>query len=461
MITLPMRVKATFLKLKKENSKYIEIKHIKNYFFVYQSTSRWDKNKRKPVKVPLYLGRITNKGEFIPAKRKKPRNLNNAVQGNMQQTEFDKDQPTLGQSLRNEKKYKHEATLLTALSMNGRMPMSVLGRMVGLKETAVASQIRKLERRYGITYMAEIDPSKLGYIQFLITVKFIDKFPASSELKEILEKEARVQLAFITTGEFDLIMYALAKDSEEINMIVLGLRTKLNYEAVWNAAPVFNDYGYLPIRTEFIDFLKNNLLEREHAVLKGLIKDGKMDFTEIDKVNGFDTGRSQYSYYRLKEKGVVIRITISMHNLPIKYVAIILEDIINWREFKANRDRSLRDIVEKNATQINKYLLVDDTVSPSGSVLYLPVFNEGDLDATVDSISSLNLGIKIKTLIITSIILGMFCFRSFDNDYSIQHGILVKEYKDMATPKIDYEQTGRIKKKRITHTDIRGLRPES
>jgi DNA-binding Lrp family transcriptional regulator len=461
MKSLPPRIKAVFMKLKSESTQYIEIKYIKGYFFAYQSTSRWDKEKKKPIKVPLYLGRITNAGQFIPAKKKKPRNITQPAAPVIEQPILDLGQKTLEAVVREEKKYKHEPKLLTALSMNGRISMSVLGKMVDLKETAVSSQVKKLERKYDIKYIAEMDTTKLGYLQFLITVKFLDKFPKTDELKKILEKEARVQLALITKGDFDLMMYALAKTSEEINLLVLGLRTKLDYQAIWNAGPVFDDYGFIPVRSDFIDLLKKDLLEREYAVLKELGKNGKIDFTEIDDLYKFDKGRSQYSYYRLKEKGIIKRITISMHNLPLKYVAIIYEDIVNWKEFRTNRESSLKNVIQDSITQINKYVLVDDTVSPNGTVLYLPVFKDGDLESAIDQLTSLNLGVKIRTFIITSIILGDFCFRNFDNNYSLQQEIRVKEYKLKPPPKIDYEETGRIKKERMKYSDIRGLKPEA
>ncbi|MDE1871239.1 MAG: Lrp/AsnC family transcriptional regulator [Candidatus Micrarchaeota archaeon] len=464
MITLPAKVKSTFLKLKRANGKYVEIKHIKKYFFAYQSTSRWSKEKRKPIKVTSYLGRITNKGQFIPAKKRKPRNISQqiATESLMEQPILDAGQKTLENVTKDVKRYKHESTLLTALSMNGRISMSVLGRMVGIKETAVSLQVKKLEKKYGIKYMAEIDITKLGYIQFLITVKFLDEFPKTEELKSVLINDVRIQLAFLTKGDFDLMMYALAKSIEEISFLLIELREKFDYRATWNAAPVFEDYGYIPIRNEFIDYIKSELLSREYAVLKELRKNGKIDFTEIDNIYGFDKGRSQYSYYRLKERGAIKRITISMNYLPIRYIAAIFEDIVNGKQFKINREKVLRDIVSNTPFQINKYLLIDDTINPKGILLYLPIFNDGDLETAIENFALMNIGTINRTVIITSLLLGEFCFRSFDNVYSIQEEILIKEYKLNYPPKIDYEETGRIKKERKKYkTDIRGLKPEN
>ncbi len=328
MIALPRRVKAAFLRLKKANAQYIEIKHIKDYFFVYQSTSRWDKVRKKPVKVPLYIGRITNAGQFIAAKKRKPRNLSPERENQLvvEHPALDSGQKTLETTIREEKKYKHEPMLLRALSMNGRISMSVLGKMIGLKETAVSLQVKKLEKRYGIKYLAEIDVTKFGYTQFLVTVKFLGDSPKIEVLREILSKDARVQLGLMTKGDFNLVIYALAKDSAEINTVVARLREKINYRSIWITSPLQEGYGFVPLRPEFLDLLKDKLLTREYAILKELTDNGKIDFSEIDRKYGFDKGRSQYSYYKLKEQGIIKRITISMQNLSIKYVGIIVEN---------------------------------------------------------------------------------------------------------------------------------------
>ncbi len=461
MIALPQRVKTAFLKLKRANSKYIEIKHINNYFFVYQSTSRWDREKKKPVKIPTYIGRITNAGVFVPIKRRKIRS--NVQQANLQtvQQALDTKQKTLETAIKDERKYKHEPTLLTALSMNGRIPMSVLGKMVGIKETAVSTQIKKLVAKYGIKYIAEIDITKFGYTRFLISVKFIDQIPNVSELKGIFLEEPQIQLVLLAKGDFDLIVHAIAENSEKVTALVYRLRTKIGYRAIWNTAPVFEGYGYIPLREEFIDSISNKLLKREYAVLKELTKNGNVGFSEIDKLYGFDKGRAQYSYHRLREKGIIKRVTISMQTLPIKYIAAIFEDIVDFKLFSDNRDKIFKDMVSDGTTQINKYISVYDTSNPAGLVLYLPVFKDGNLEANIENLSPVNLGINIRTNIITSVLIGNFCYRNFDNAYSIQHDILVKEYKIKRLPKVNYEETGRSKRERVGYTsDIRGLTPE-
>jgi len=460
MITLPKRVKAAFLRLKRASSGYIEIKHIKGYFFVYQSTSRWDREKKKPIKVPLYIGRITNAGQLIRAKRKKPRGATpqQGIKMEQPQAESQKNPEIIAAE---EKPYKHERQMLRILSMNGRISMPVIGKMVGLRETAVSSQIRKLEKKYSISYIPEIDVTKLGYIQFLITMEFLEEMPNVEELRTILAQEKRVQIAFLTKGDFHLMIYVLARNSIEINSIVINIRKKLHCKSISITAPVEEDYGFIPLRQEFIEMLKDDLLVRDYAVLKEFVNNSKIDFSEIDRKYGFDKGRSQYSYHKLRDKGIIKRVTISLESLPIRYVGLIVSTIIDQVGFAQDREKILSNLIGESSHNLNKYILVNDIVSPSGIVFYLPVFNFGDLESIAEEILKLNPGIRIKTLIITNILVGKFCFRNFDNAYSIQEGILVKEYSEKPKPKLDYEETGRAKRKHTKYdTDIRGLRPD-
>ncbi len=464
MIDLPERIKATFLRIKKERSNYVEIKHIKNYFFVYQSTSRWDKERRKPIKVPLYIGRIKENGEFIKAGKKKPRAVKAIAAESTIKAPQQLPQPSVEENKvaiePDAKSYKHEAGILRALSMNGRISIPTLSKIIGTSEARCISQLKKLEGKYSIKYIAEIDITKLGYIQFLITIKFLDEIPKIDDLRNAIADDNRIEMVFLTKGDFHLAIYALAKDSIEINSIIIKIRKRLHYKSISITAPLEEDYGFIRLRPEFIESLKNSLLVREYAVLKELTINGKIDFSEIDRKYGFDKGRSQYSYYKLKQQGIIKRITISIENLPIKYIGIITAITTDIDKFIPNREKLLQNIVYESKYNINKYVFIADTASPSGIILYVPVFIYGDLESAVEEIANLDLGIKLDTLIITDILIGNFCFRNFDNAYSIQKEILIKEYNQKSLPRIDYEETGRIKKEKTYTKDIRGIKIE-
>ena len=49
---------------------YVEVKKIKGKYYVYRSTSEYDREKKKPVKKTEYMGRIIPEGVFIPKRSK-------------------------------------------------------------------------------------------------------------------------------------------------------------------------------------------------------------------------------------------------------------------------------------------------------------------------------------------------------------------------------------------------------
>jgi DNA-binding Lrp family transcriptional regulator len=452
-MSTPLKVTEAYEKLKKEYPFYVALKKINGKYYLYKQTSHADENKKVKV-ITEYLGRVKDDGVFIKKVISKDTELENAktlilARGGKvilpERTEEGEYLPV--KELMSD---EIDKKILTTLSMNARASLAFMGRQIGLSQNATYNRVKHLEEKYGIRYMAEINVEKLGFLPLLIMVKFIDKSPSIKEVIDALKDESRVQLVFTTKGDYDLVIYALAKNvtSEETIDTVVKLRMGglIKYPGKWYVTLFWkHSLGYIPLRDEFIDSIKDNLLKREYAILKELNKNGIMDFTEIDKKYGFDNGRSQYTYYRLKEKGIISRITISEQELPIKYVGVILKEIIDEKKFRKNRVNSLLDILDETNFPTTKYILTGDYGNPDGSILFMPIFNPGHLEANVEKLSSFDLGLNIRTWIITNILLGSFCFRKFDLAYASQYGPLEREYGIKRPTMVDYEITGKAK----------------
>ncbi|MCW6160553.1 MAG: AsnC family transcriptional regulator [Candidatus Micrarchaeales archaeon] len=450
---IPRIVRAAFNELKREYKFFTVLRQANGHYYVYRQTARWDKDAKKVKSKQEYIGKIEADGTFVKKSTSAEIDFEMAkkiVEEHGGEISFS-GKPGQKPSAPNELQPDLVDTkILTTLSMNARASMSFMGRRIGLSQNAIYNRIGQLEKRYGIRYMAEIDVERLGYLPFLITVKFLGPIPSREEIIKALKKDPRVQLAFTTKGDYDLVIYALSKsiNSEETIDIVVSLRTGalIKYPAKWYTSTFWKHAsGYIPLRDEFVDSLKGNLLKREYAVLKELNSNGKSDFTEIDKKYGFDKGRSQYTYYKLKESGVIKRITLSMQRVPIKYIGIILKEIIDEDKFRKNRVKSLLDIVQDSPLPVNKYILTGDYGNPDGSVLFMPVQNDGDLEANIENLAGLDLGLNFRTLIVTGILLGSFCLRKFDQAYATQYKPLEEQYHITRPEVIDYEASGRRK----------------
>lgn len=460
-MSVPLKVTEAYEKLKKEYPFYVALKKINGKYYLYKQTSHADENKKVKV-ITEYLGRVKDDGVFIKKVISKDTELENAktlilARGGKvilpERTEEGKYLPV--KELMSD---EIDKKILTTLSMNARASLAFMGRQIGLSQNATYNRVKQMEKKYGIKYLAEIDVEKLGYLKIFIMVKFTDKLPSKQELIEALEKEPRVQLAFLTKGDNDLVIYALAKNTNSMETIdtIVNLRTGelLKYPARWTAVPFYEHFGYVPLRDKFIDTLKEDLRKREYALLKELNKNGGENFTSIDKRYGFDLGRSQYTYYKLEKDGIIKRITMSMQKIPIKYTGMITKEIIDEDKFRKNRVLSLQDIIKDNNSPINKYSLTGDISNPDGSLLFIPELNEGTITSATESISQLDLGINLKMSIITDILVGTFCYRSFDILHSRQHKLLVEKYGFKESELLDYKETGRERRIRLKTNEI-------
>ena len=70
MAEIPKRVGRTLDRIKKEELGYFEIKVIKGKYYVYQSTSEYDKEKKKPRKITTYVGAIKTDGMYVRKKKR-------------------------------------------------------------------------------------------------------------------------------------------------------------------------------------------------------------------------------------------------------------------------------------------------------------------------------------------------------------------------------------------------------
>ncbi|MDE1825479.1 MAG: hypothetical protein KGH77_03920 [Candidatus Micrarchaeota archaeon] len=430
---LPKPVNETLKHLRQEFPFYIVLQSKNGNHYLYKHSTKWDAQSKKVRTSRTYLGKITDDGKFL---RKLVRSAEQEEMAALPEGKMPMDEK--------------DSVLLTVLSMNARADLAYHGRKLGMKPEETYRRVKNLEKRFGITYITEIDVEKLGYLKLLVMVKFIDKKPGIEEIRSVAERVHAVQLALLVNGDYDLVFYVFVKkeSADEIPKAIIGLRVGEleGYKSRWYTAPFYEHHGFVPIRNEFIEDIKEELKKREYAVLREVNKNSVADFAEIDRKYGLERMHSGYVYSTLKENGVIRRATISMQKLPIKYIGILQQEIIDESEFRKRRELQLEQIIEDAGTPTNKYVLGGDTENPDGTILFAPIFSNGELDIIMEKIRKQNSGIEIKQMIVTSILLGSLCYRKFDVKYSRQYAILVNTYGAKPERPVDYYMTSRGKK---------------
>ncbi len=451
MEDVPHKVVAAFAKLKDEFDFPIFLRKLNGHFYVYRGKSWWDKDAKKVKSSQEYVGRLLEDGAFVrKLKLSDDRDLEVAkavilARGGV----IHFPQSDAQEAPRQDENALDEADrkILTSLSMNGRAHASAIAKKVGLSVSATEYRIGRLEHKYGIRYLAELNTHKLGFIQYVLFVKFSDVHPGIEEARTAASEEPKVQFAALTKGDYDMVMYILDENSETAmdTMVRLRMRSPLKpYEAKWWLSPISLNYGFIPLRDAFLEKLlkgriwarsketprpgPHQLMQREFDVIRALNSDGTKEFSEIDAENGLPSNTSRYTYLRLKDKvGMINRITITMDELPMKYLDIILLEL-KTGEAAGTRAEFLREIIEYGR-YANKYSYEGDIGAPQGIMLFMPVMDDREADAVLEDFSRKVKGIRPSMLPVTTVLVGNLCYRRFDNTYSRQSDILVSEFK--------------------------------
>ncbi len=455
MQTLPRNIVKALEDLKKRYPFYVTAKRINGRYYLYKEIGVWDKTEKKERIVSEYLGRITDDGNYIKKKLSAKDDIENAkaliashggeiIWHNPEENRDIGPKQTPAVPSRKTPGSEENLKILTALSMNSRISMKRLSEIAGINESTAHYKVSALEKKFGIRYISEIDTEKLGFTTYLILVKFEEGLPTSKEAVEVLKKEPRIQFAAATKGDFDMVIYLLDENSRsaEDNLWKIMSEGGLeNYKAKWNLVPFGQIGSVVPLREEFFTGVlqdklpsrkpeKNtsnqiNLRNREFLLLKELNTDAAVDFTEVDSKHGLVKGSSRYSYHKLKESGILIRTTITMENLPMRYLGMLIVETESPKEVKKTRHKLLLDELEYGYIA-SKYALMGNIGMPEGIMLFAPIVNEGDLDNFADHLKSEFKGTVVRTLIATEILVGSLCYRRPDMAHFKRYSYLVE-----------------------------------
>ena len=445
-MAVPDAVKSSFSKVQASLKFKVYLKAINGKFYVYRQTSAWDRQNKRVRVHSTYIGRIKEDGTDIRKEETSDDELENAkaiIFKHGGKVVMPEEQRAMAEDLGFVS--DTDRKLLTCLSMNARASRKFIGSIAGLSASAAHYRIKHLEERFGIRYIPEIDTMKLGFLTYLVFVKFYNEKPTLDEIKSSMENEPRVQFVGATSGDYDLIVLVLAENNEKATGFIYTIRTGEElgkYESRWVITPFQMSYGTFLLRDKFFEALKervwtrskdaqkpnkDSLTNREYSTLKELNEDGLSEFTKIDAKYSFDRGAAQYAYYKLRDRGLIKRNTITMRKTPLRYNAVVFTELINGLKLGKTQNNLLLEIVGSDPVEItNRYSIVGDVGVPNGVLFLFPVIKESALQDTEGRLTSELDGFKISSLIITNVVLGELCYRLYDNKYTIQYENLIK-----------------------------------
>ncbi len=438
----PEGVKRVFNELKLTLSRPITLHKISGNYYVYEYSSARDQKKRKTIVKTVYLGGISEDGKFTPKKEG----------GQERKQEVGTVRPAQTSS----KVDKREAIAIRNLSMNGRMSMAKLAKRLGMSTTGARHFVRRLEEKYNIRYFAEVDTLNLGYLRYVALVKFEKMIPSLQEMKEAFENDSKVAFVAMTKGIYDMMVIFYVEGNTSLADFVYewrGSKALPDYTARWYITPLSMASGTtLPLRKQFAEEITNKklanvrengtksviLTEVERCVLRELIIDGGQSFEVIDKKYGLGLGRSNYAFYKLREKEVIGRITITLTPPNLKYNSAFIIQTNNYKKFTKSRDEWYKDIIGFDNPLVNKDAFRGDMGIPDSILQIRPIFDEASFNKTAEKLASIE-GTEIESVIITNIVIGSLCYRNFDPTYTKVYERLLNGNRIPVKNRIDYE----------------------
>ena len=458
MSNINSKIKFGFNKLKDNYSNNIILKYDKrtkkNRVYEFIRLNR-GKSNNKNLKYK-YIGYITDDGFFIPIKTnfidKRDIELNqfkkiNELEEELKNYEYGKKEEKVKVS-------KYDEQILTALSMNARLPYSKIGKLVGLERTASTYQVEKVIKKYNVKPILEWYTKSIGFFHYIIFVKFLDKIPGDiKSLREELKSYPEIQLAAMTVGKYDMFMYVRSLGIGDPDSIISNAYLFLDkYKAKVIISEFDLGFGFIPTRDEFFEKLKssvwvkdkthprpdsNQFTSNEFEFLRELNKNPTENFVSIDKKLGFDLGTSRFLYSKLLKKGIIQRSTISILNNNVKQIAVISAKLYNIQLVNENRKTLLYNILEKDGL-VDEYSFIGDYYTDRAEMFIKPLMKDENLDEILLKLKDIYKETKFDILLITNILFGEFVFRRFDSTYSEPYRILVKIYNVKPEKKIDY-----------------------
>lgn len=420
----PEQVLNTFSEMERNSKDRMKLSLVGGRYYVYVCRSVRDRLNGRRRQVDFYVGSIDAKGNYKPARHRKFGEVKSIEQYIIRKS----DAAPKRTLLRNPT--PDTIRTLRQLSMDSRTEVDVLATMMGITRQAMYVRLKRLTDQYAIRKTIEIYPERFGFYRYVMTLKFLRGRPDHGKLREFFEKEPRVQFAALMMGAFDMFIYAVVESAMEMNRFadrLLQDKMFSNCDCECNIGPSLEGYGFMPLRVDFFDLLKDRvwhrtkeaprkpqdqLTESEYAVMRELTEDAGRTFASIDNAHKFNPGLARHTYTRLIDRERIERATIVIGNTHADQTALFYAKVINTSKFYRNWRNFRLDIIRETNRPVDNYSLFSETSAPYGNLYISPIYDS--VEKAMDELDKASGGSEISAAVFTEILIGRVGFRKFD-----------------------------------------------
>ena len=253
-----------------------------------------------------------------------------------------------------------EKIILRELSNDSRASLSGMSKLAGCSYVTVSKIINKLIEKLDIKFVLELDFARLGFLQrHVLMIKFSKK-PSREWLNGLLKNEHTVDSAYLTTGQFDLVIFVVESDPMKYMLWEFLLTQKLSEYGVEIRSSVlpYLSFGYIPAPEALFDAISIKMKKGDIELLKLLNANSRLGFNDLAK--HLKTGEStvRYKLFRLVKSGIIKRFTIAVQKPPNSYTIAFFEQWTRYTsnfEEKAAQERKLTMTIDKDMPLLNTF----------------------------------------------------------------------------------------------------------
>ncbi|MGI0141470.1 MAG: hypothetical protein ACREBF_02350 [Candidatus Micrarchaeales archaeon] len=355
-----------------------------------------------------------------------------------------------------QKRQELKIKMLKILGINARTSNSNLAKLLEIPKSTAQMLFAELVKEYDLHFTAEIgieelwrwefvkqartynkkgilekvidNLPELGFEEFIIFLKFLDGSPSAEELSRAAGRSYIPQFVGMLHGEYDVVMYAVARNYDGANRFVIELGKQLHkYKVTSDLLNITRMYGFFPLGKKLIE--QFHIPDTYEHILMGLHNEGRMEFSGIAKKFKHGLPHILYAYDRLKKTNILTRLTYyegKPHNI---FSVLIRIKIVNETDYFESRGMWFLDMVKNSENKHTNYTFMCDISNPQG-ILLLMNFADGDAaESFVAKLRKLLRGAEISYFVLTKIVFGNLGVRDFDMKFTVQ-------YKDVVRAKL-------------------------
>ncbi len=207
-------------------------------------------------------------------------------------------------------------SILQDLCKDSRITITELSKKYKISRNSVKERIMSLEKELGLKYTLELNYDSLGFATLHVLHARFSKKPKPSEVKDAFANSKVVQFAAITEGDFDMIIFALTKESKDYFKWEIALWTSLAKYGIYTASSELEiaRLGFIPLNSNLIS--ESSISDVYKKIIIQLNSNSRIPLRELSKKINLSEELTKYYVKKLNKENLIRRYTTIITKPP-------------------------------------------------------------------------------------------------------------------------------------------------